>query len=123
GGRVYVDTGSHWDPVGTGPLDRLAFEAEGHQLSENKGSAPRRREIIAALKAATMNPSLRWGRLPEQEIAFLDGVLNLETGDMRPHEPEDYLERVIPWPFVPNAKSDLWDRCLPHSLALLSDPP
>jgi putative DNA primase/helicase len=46
------------------------------------------------------------------EIPVLDGVLNFMTGEIRPHEPGDYLERVVPYKYNPAAKCPIWHRCL-----------
>jgi putative DNA primase/helicase len=46
------------------------------------------------------------------EIPVLDGVLDFMTGEIRPHEPGDYLERVVPYKYNPSAECPTWHRCL-----------
>lgn len=41
-----------------------------------------------------------------------DGVIDLRTGELRRHAPEDMLTRLAPVSFDPTATSDLWERVL-----------
>jgi P4 family phage/plasmid primase-like protien len=107
-GNVFRYNGRFWEPCGEPYLNKLAFDID----ERGSSSISRRRETVAALKAMQMMPGLEWGRLPEGEIAFNNGVLDLITGELRGHAPEDYLERVIPWDFKAGARSKLFEQCL-----------
>jgi P4 family phage/plasmid primase-like protien len=107
-GNVFRYNGRFWEPCGEAYLGKLAVDVDGFRNS----NINRRREIISMVKVLRMQPGLKWGRLPDHEIAFNNGVLNLVDGTLRDHAPEDYLENVIPWDFVPRARSRLWEECI-----------
>lgn len=45
----------------------------------------------------------------EVQIAFPNGVLNIETNQLKPLPPELYLTSTIPWNYNPDADCPLWD--------------
>lgn len=45
-------------------------------------------------------------------IAFRNGVLNIRTGEMTPHNPNFIITNKIPWDYNPQAKSDVVDTAL-----------
>lgn len=97
-----------WVICPEGWVKRQAWDIEGPKVSEEK----RRSEVVAAIMAATHEDKPAWGRVPEYEIAFSSGVLDIRNGTMRPNEPEDLLQRVVPWAYDPDARCDLWRQCL-----------
>jgi putative DNA primase/helicase len=42
----------------------------------------------------------------------LNGTLDLQTGTLRPHNPDDMLTKVVPVAFDPDAKCELWESTL-----------
>lgn len=96
-GVCYHYTGTHWAEAPDQWLLHLALVADGNLQT----SARRRSEIVSFVKARTTIAALRWGRVGDHEIPFLNGVVNVLTYEIRAHDPLDYLERVVPWEFDP----------------------
>jgi putative DNA primase/helicase len=49
-------------------------------------------------------------------LNFQNGTLSLRTGEIRPHSREDYLTRILPWSYDPNATCPRWERFLTEIL-------
>lgn len=94
-GTTYHYTGTHWAEAPDGWLRHLALVADGNQIS----SARRRGEIVDFMKARTTRLDLKWGRVGDNEVPCLNGVVDVLSYELRPHDPADFLERVIPWRF------------------------
>ncbi len=41
-----------------------------------------------------------------------NGTIDLRTGTLHPHDPADFITKLVPIDFDPNAQHDLWDRFL-----------
>ena len=57
-----------------------------------------------------MKTDLQWGRVVADEVPVENGVVNVHEYGLSDHDPEDYLERVVPWPFEPDADCPTWGR-------------
>jgi putative DNA primase/helicase len=42
-------------------------------------------------------------------LNFANGTLDLESGTLRPHSPDDHMTHLCPYNYVRNARSDRWD--------------
>src|SRR5258708_1287695 len=91
-GTAYRYNGAYFDRLSEAALTQAALRADLPGRSSDK----RRREIVSGIKAETFLLDLEWGRVAEDEVACKNGVVNVRTGAMRPHRPEDLLDRVIP---------------------------
>lgn len=58
--------------------------------------------------------AMEYGLLDNKpELLNVDnGTLNLETGELLPHNKKDYITRIIPIPYNPEAKAPLWEQFL-----------
>lgn len=101
-GILYRYTGTHWEHIRESYLKALALQLDS-QTTKN-----RRNETSDYIKHKSLVPNVEWRRLAINEIPFQNGVLNVETDEVRPHRSEDYLEAVIPHEFVPNAECPIW---------------
>lgn len=99
---------AYWVELSKATLRQIALEADGARRSV----ASRRNEITEQIKARSHIADLEWGRVADFEIAFENGVLDVKTGKMREHRPEDYLERVLPWKWNPTAACPTWEATL-----------
>ena len=46
----------------------------------------------------------------------VNGTLDLRTGELRKHGPEDLITKLAPVEYDPDARSELWERVLAHAL-------
>jgi len=113
-GTMFVYTGTHWEEAPDARLHHAALVIDAVDTT-----SARRSEIVSYLKARTHQRDLTWGRCSDHEIAFANGVLDIETLKLRDHRPEDYLENVIPHDWQADALAPLWratlDRWFPPS--------
>lgn len=100
-GKVYRFNGSHWDELS---------ETAQRALATRHGarSSAQASEMTDCWARVTHRPGRIWGRVAVNEVAFANGVLDLDTMHMRPHRAEDYLERVLPHSWNPSAECPFW---------------
>ncbi|EKE70881.1 DNA primase family protein [Oceanibaculum indicum] len=107
GGRLYEYDAGFWRQLSDAELHAWALAVDGPRST----SARRRGEIVSFLRAACHQP-VTWGRVADYEIACRNGVVDCRSGEIRPHRPEDYLERVMAWDYSPRAQCPRWLACL-----------
>lgn len=95
-GYSYEYNGRYWEPVSSWQI-----EAYANQIDTHEHTARRRR--AEAADYALIRSHIReipWRQLKPFEVPTHHGVVNVSTGDLRPHRKTDYLEFVIPhrWP-------------------------
>lgn len=100
-GTLYAWNGRYWQPHNKYERPALAWRFGARTSSQ-------RREVVDYWQASTMRSAHEWGRMGVGELGFNDGVLDLETLAVRPHDPEDYLERVVPHDWQPGAACPFW---------------
>ena len=108
GGTVYLYNGRHWEEITDESLLALIFS----QDRETTTKASKRAEALSYLKAKTHQRDLVWGRAGEWEVPFDNLVVDVVTGKTRPHNPDDWLESVLPWPWEPEAQAKRWHQAL-----------
>jgi P4 family phage/plasmid primase-like protien len=91
-----------WRRMGKAGLSALAFSVDPQSTRD------RRAELVDTLGAATFREGVEWGRVGEDEVPCQNAVVNVRTGEPRPHRKDDLLEKVIPHDFVPGAKCPTW---------------
>ncbi|MEX1109927.1 MAG: hypothetical protein WEC00_13530, partial [Dongiaceae bacterium] len=102
-GVIYGYDHNYWRELSIPELQRIAFDADGPD-----SIAARRTEIVAAVRAKSFDPKLTWSRVADDEVPCANFVYNVTDGDVRTHDPADYLERVLPVPYRPGAKFSRW---------------
>lgn len=55
---------------------------------------------------------IRWNQVGDTEVPVGNGVLNFMTGELREHRSSDYLDRLTPVEYEPEARCELWEKCL-----------
>jgi len=99
----------HWIERSKATMRSLMLEYGGR-------SARLRDEMIAHIGAACHDPELAWGRVGPHEVAVRNGVVDVTTGAVRPHAPEDMLDSVIPHDYDPGLSpaqaAPTWFQCL-----------
>lgn len=102
-GTMFIYNGRHWEEATDHLLRHMAKVADGEDTTRD-----RRGEIVDYLKTSVHNRDLVWGRSGDHEIPFANGVLDVLSGGLRDHTPDDYLENVVPWDWQPGRESPLW---------------
>lgn len=107
GGRLYVYRDGHYGPHGVRyVLARvkalLASWNESDKWSSYKGS-----EVVEYLR---VDAPFLWERPPVERINLLNGLLDLATGELRPHSPQWLSSIQIPLTYDPHATCPAWDQ-------------
>lgn len=88
---LYEYDGRRWKRIKDGVLAQYALAIDSHDHTKSA----RRSETVKYVLDAARNDEIEWRRLADLEIPCRNGVVNIDTCDIRPHRPEDYLESVI----------------------------
>jgi P4 family phage/plasmid primase-like protien len=103
-GLVSEYSDNYWRHINEGHIATYALEYDTHQYTNNK----RRREAISFVLDAVRTREIPWRQLSDLEIPCANGILNVETCEMRPHKKDDYLDALIPIAYDPKARANLW---------------
>ena len=124
-------TGTHWQNDETGEVSRRAKETV-RLIYQEASAAPDKQDRQAIANYATRSESEGKIRAmislaqTESEIAItphlldqdpmlltcLTGTIDLKTGTLRPHDRSDFITRVIPVEYDPDALCPLWNKTL-----------
>lgn len=100
-------------------------DAKRGELVKHQRSSESQRRIAGMLELAKSD--LRIAAVPESFdgestrylLNVLNGTLDVRTGELRPHRPEDGITKLAPVDYDPGARSDLWElfleRVLPNA--------
>jgi P4 family phage/plasmid primase-like protien len=105
---VFRWNGAYYEELSESTLRQIALEAD----HDGRSTRARRAEMIDEIRARTHQRELAWGRVGDHEMPFKNGVLDVLTGAIKPHRPEDYLERVLPWSYDAQARAPVWEATL-----------
>jgi len=131
GNRWYVWDGTLWNPDSEATLNQWAAETVRSIYAEASGAHGREDKARLARHAIksesdrciqAMISRLRYIRnIPTREgffdvdpwhLNFLNGTVDLRTGELRPPRREDMITKVCPVEFDPLARSEIWDEFL-----------
>lgn len=107
-GQWYFYDSSKWIPTSRHTVEKAVMQ----YTTPDEFCINFSNETIIRVKNKAHQKRIDWNQVEPMEIPVLDGVLNFMTGEIRPHEPGDYLERVVPYSYNPDAKCPTWHRCL-----------
>jgi putative DNA primase/helicase len=111
-----------WRPVDTIMVEKrgvditLAVEATG-LIEYNWGTAVQVNNTVQRLVA---KPSDIWDRDPNK-LALTNGTLDLDTLELRPHDPLDYATSGVPHAYDRDAVGPNWDRLIEYLRAHLGE--
>lgn len=106
-GNLYIYDGACWRPIERFELEAMIWQTDAKALT-----ARQRGEIASLLGVMVHESDFAFGRVADSEIAFADGVLDVASGRLRPHRPEDRLETVLPWGWDDEAQAPRWRQAL-----------
>ena len=106
-GQDWAWNGQHWEKIPTQQLIAWALQYDSDTPK------PRiQKEAVQLVQAATYAGFIPWRDIAPIEVPCANGVVNIETSDVRAHRQEDYLEAVVPHVYTPTAQSPRWLRFL-----------
>jgi len=130
-GEWAIYTGTRWQKDTMGEAKRRAYgtvrgmyadAGDGESYENRTALAKHAIKSEAAARVAAMLDLARWlPGVPIQITDFdrepillncLNGVVNLRTGTLRPHDPADLMMKQVPVAYDPSAKCPMWDRFL-----------
>jgi len=107
---VYLYNEDYWIETSIQMIDKMAMQYSTFADSE-KGTAKARRASNHALTCQHLR-FIEWNQVEPTEVPLKNGVLDFMTGDVRKHRSSDYLDRIIPIDYDPDATCELWLRCI-----------
>ena len=129
GGWFYWD-GRRWKRDDLGRVEQLAKatvlaiygefshvnDDERDELLEHARKSERANAIFAMIRLAQSDPKVATAADAFDRDPWLlnctNGTLNLQTLELRPHDPADLLTKITGAPFDPEASSKLWNRAV-----------
>ena len=118
-GNSYEYNGRFWEPL---PLQRLENYAYHLDPDQNWSSPKKPNSLAYHIQQMTIAlEEIPWSNLKATEVPFWNGVYDVTRDQLRPHQPEDYLETVLPIPYNPKAQAPTWDAYLQHCFGNLPD--
>jgi putative DNA primase/helicase len=125
-GRLFRETAEQIKGLAGFDPDKLGLDADG---DDRKGLIAKLKQLLdhclrwegapriaACLELARSEPGV--AILPSQLdtdpclLNVVNGTIDLRTGQLREHRREDYLSKLAPVTYDPNAQCPLWGRCL-----------
>jgi P4 family phage/plasmid primase-like protien len=107
--NLYRYNGTHWVPITIEKLKALVSRYdEDDETSNNRCNEAAN---IVARKNHADEP-IEWNSVGFTEIPMLNGMLDFSTHELRPHKPEDRIDRVIPIEYKEKATCLLWIQLL-----------
>ncbi len=105
---VYVYQKKYWQETSKEYIQKLAMQYDSF-------AAVKMEKIREAADLALVRRHIKyidWNQIALTEVAFENGVLDFMTGELRDHESDDYLDRIIPYDWEPEASCPIWLKCL-----------
>ncbi len=94
-------------------------EEQAQRLTKWALASQRRQRLTAMVDLARCELSVSVGELDADPwlLNVLNGTIDLRTGKMMPHRPEDRITKLAPVTFDPDARCPLWDSFLDTTMA------
>lgn len=109
-GALYYWEGGRYQKGGEDYLDKRVKEVLDAENMTREFTAYRCGEVQHRIKTGA--PTL-WEHPPQDRINLQNGVLNLETGELEEHDPEEWLStRQLPIEYDPEAEGSAWEEVL-----------
>jgi putative DNA primase/helicase len=93
-----------WEQTSAKRIAAYAMAYDTH----NETKAARRNEAANYVVTYTHTTNIRWRQIATHEIPVWNGVFDLETGKLRPHRKEDFLEAVPVTSYHPGRECPTW---------------
>ena len=106
---VYIPSVGFYE-YGSGVWTRITDEAVQSYADKTLGefsTYQRAKAITGLIKTRALRDDVKFNRKPVWN--FVNGTLELETGNFREHNPNDYCSMQVSYPYNPNATYRAWD--------------
>mgnify|MGYP000748231477 CR=1 FL=1 len=105
-GRLMEWNGRLWKPAAT-------LRKKARHLLKHRAKPTYMREGLQTAECdVAWEPWENWDGLPDNKVACLNGLVNLDTGEVEPHDKQYLYRSCIPWRYRPNADSEALERAL-----------
>ena len=98
----YEYTNGYWNRLNDGIISGYADRTYGEFSTANRVSAIVKLLKTRALRDVTFNQAPVWN--------FINGTLELDTGNFRDHNPQDYCSFQASYPYNPDASYHAWEK-------------
>lgn len=105
---IYIYQNNVWQETSREFLEKLAMQYDTFSHMEMKIL----REGVNLAVTRRHVQRMYWNQIGDTEVAVQNGVLDFMTGKIRPHDPEDYIDRLIDCEYDPRSQASLWRQCL-----------
>jgi len=109
-GLSYGYNGRYWEPAEPDTMKRIAYL--GDLAATGTAKKARMADIVALLQAESYKHDLEFMRCADHEIPVRNGVVDVLTGEIRPHRMSDWLAGVLPVDFDKRARADFFELAL-----------
>lgn len=99
----YEYSGGVWTRINDGVIKSYADQTYGEFSSAQRVNA-----ICTLVKIRALRTNIQFDSKPVWN--FVNGTLELETGNFRDHNPNDYCSMQVSYPYDPNASYSTWSR-------------
>jgi P4 family phage/plasmid primase-like protien len=106
GGKLYHYGSGVYRPGGEDHIAVRAKEVLNNSSASAKWSTHRVREVTEYIR---VDAPLLWERPPTDRINIRNGILDIESGRLRPHTPDFFSPVQLPVKYDPDAKCPAWD--------------
>ena len=107
-GQWYLYDGTKWVATSKFTMEKISMQ----YTTPEEFCTKYVNETLNRVRAKIHQKKIDWNQVGETEIPVLDGVLNFVTGEIRDHDPDNFLERIVPYSYNPDATCPTWHRCL-----------
>ena len=107
-GVPYKYNGSYWKETTEDVIKNICFYADHYTTA----SPYRVSQIYHRVKNYTIKESIPWQNLKDTEIAFANGIYDLEANQLRDHNKNNYLLATNRVSYNEKAECPIWLRCL-----------
>jgi putative DNA primase/helicase len=107
-GSLYEYDGHCWRRINPRQLKTYALNYDAPEHTNQR----RRNEIADYIDHRVFQREVPWRQIAGNEVPLLNGVFNVETLELRPHQRDDYLETVVPIPYQEQADCPIWRKAL-----------
>lgn len=106
--EVFIYSKNRWCPISEDFIAKLAGQYTTHGDAKMKNL----NEVAKRTLSRVLIDRIEWNQLKETEVALKDGILDFVTGEIRGHDPKDYLDRYIPYEYDKKSKCPTWEAAL-----------